>query len=88
MGKIKCHISDGHFLVKKGLKHILSKYDHIELNNDSSDVKEMKTLINENIPDVLIVDHKTIGLNDVCELELILKEYSYAFLLTTFLNAE
>ncbi len=81
MYKIKCHISDGHFLVKKGLKHILSKYDHIELLNDSSDVKEMKSLINEKIPDVLIVDHKTIGLNDLCELELILKEYSTMYVL-------
>jgi len=81
MCKIKCHISDGHFLVKKGLKHILSKYDHIELLNDSSDVKEMKSLINEKIPDVLIVDHKTIGLNDLCELELILKEYSNMYVL-------
>jgi len=81
MGNIKCHISDGHFLIKKGLKHILSKYDHIELISDSSDVKEMKTLINENIPDVLIVDHKTIGLNGLYELELILKEYSNMYVL-------
>ena len=63
------------------MKHILSKYDHIELLNDSSDVKEMKSLINEKIPDVLIVDHKTIGLNDLCELELILKEYSNMYVL-------
>ena len=81
MGNIKCHISDGHFLVKQGLKHLLSKYDHIEFINDSSDVKELKALLIENIPDVLIVDHKTIGINDLRELELIIKKHSAMYVL-------
>ena len=81
MGNIKCHISDGHFLVKQGLEHLLSKYDHIEIINDSSNINQLEYRINENTPDVLIVDHKTIGIKDLGELENVVKNHPLLYVL-------
>ena len=81
MEKIKCHIADGHFLVKQGLNHLLSKYDHIEIINDSSNLKQLEARLSENTPDVLIVDHKTIGIKDLEELEKVIKNHSSIYIL-------
>ena len=73
MKEIKCHIADGHFLVKEGLKHLLCSYPHIKLSREASTFEELKNNLNYDTPDVLIVDHRTLGLNSMLELRTLIE---------------
>ena len=75
MKEIKCHIADGHFLVKEGLKHLLCSYPHIKLSKEASTFEQLKKNLNDDIPDVLILDHRTLGLKSMLNLRALLECY-------------
>lgn len=58
---IKVIIADSQFLVREGLKALLSQFETIQIIGECSDAKVMFSMVAENHPDVVIIDYNSKG---------------------------
>tara|TARA_Y100001954_G_scaffold180050_1_gene191747 strand:- start:846 stop:1487 length:642 start_codon:yes stop_codon:yes gene_type:complete len=73
--KIICHIADGHYLIKEGLKAMLSQYSTVVLTKEASNIESLECNLNQEEPDVLMLDYKTIGFSNLSKLKSLIDIY-------------
>jgi DNA-binding NarL/FixJ family response regulator len=56
MNKFKVVLADDHAILTEGTSSILSEYDHIELVGVASDGEQANTIVESEVPDVLVSD--------------------------------
>lgn len=57
MEKIKIVVADTAFIVRRGLKNLIEENLDFEFSGEVADAKSLRTLFQQTLPDVLIVDH-------------------------------
>jgi DNA-binding NarL/FixJ family response regulator len=63
MKKIKVVLADDHSLVRQSMARLLTEYEDIEIVGLAADVQELIKLVDENNPDVIVVDIEMPGKN-------------------------
>ena len=56
MDKISLILVDDHSVVRDGIKLILNEIDHIDVIGEAGDSEELFTILERNLPDILILD--------------------------------
>lgn len=87
---IKVLIADSQFLVREGLKALLSQFETISLVGECSDAQTMFAMMQEAHPDVVIVDYNSKGNFSFNDIQLLQKEpyESKVLVITTDQNKE
>ena len=73
--KIRVLITDDHAIVREGIKQLLSLYEDVELSDEAVDGDQLLGLLEEQCPDVLILDILMPGLSGIPLIETLLKRY-------------
>ena len=69
MGKIKVLVADDHTILRQGIKSLLANEEEIEVIGEAKDGREALTIIEETLPDVILMDIAMPGIDglSVCE---------------------
>ncbi len=90
MKKIKVIIVDDHKIFRDGLMLLLKHFDFLEVIGEASNGEEFLELLNDKVPDIVLMDIKMPKLNGIEATRIALKNYSglKIIALTTFFEDE
>jgi two-component system response regulator NreC len=90
MGKIKVLVADDHTILRQGIKSLLANEKEIEVIGEAKDGREALTIIEETLPDVILMDIAMPGLNGLEATRRIKKKFPRmkVLVLTMYTNEE
>ena len=90
MGKIKVLVADDHTILRQGIKSLLANEEEIEVIGEAKDGREALTIIEETLPDVILMDIAMPGLNGLEATRRIKKKFPRmkVLVLTMYTNEE
>ena len=90
MGKIKVLVADDHTILRQGIKSLLANEEEIEVIGEAKDGREALTIIEEALPDVILMDIAMPGLNGLEATRRIKKKFPRmkVLVLTMYTNEE
>ena len=90
MGKIKVLVADDHTSLRQGIKALLDNQESIEVIGEAKDGREALAIIEETLPDVILMDIAMPGLNGLEATRRIKKKFPRmkVLVLTMYTNEE
>jgi len=90
MGKIKVLVADDHTILRQGIKSLLANEEEIEVIGEAKNGREALTIIEETLPDVILMDIAMPGLNGLEATRRIKKRFPRmkVLVLTMYTNEE
>jgi len=90
MGKIKVLVADDHTILRQGIKALLDNQEGIEVIGEAKDGREALAIIEETLPDVILMDIAMPGLNGLEATRRIKKKFPRmkVLVLTMYTNEE
>ena len=90
MGKIKVLVADDHTILRQGIKALLDNQEGIEVIGEAKDGREALEIIEETLPDVILMDIAMPGLNGLEATRRIKKKFPRmkVLVLTMYTNEE
>jgi two-component system response regulator NreC len=90
MGKIKVLVADDHTILRQGIKALLDNQESIEVIGEAKDGREALAIIEETLPDVILMDIAMPGLNGLEATRRIKKKFPRmkVLVLTMYTNEE
>jgi two-component system response regulator NreC len=90
MGKIKVLVVDDHTILRQGIKALLDNQEGIEVIGEAKDGREALSIIEETLPDVILMDIAMPGLNGLEATRRIKKKFPRmkVLVLTMYTNEE
>ena len=90
MGKIKVLVADDHTILRQGIKSLLANEEEIEVIGEAKNGREALTIIEETLPDVILMDIAMPGLNGLEATRRIKKKFPRmkVLVLTMYTNEE
>ncbi len=90
MGKIKVLVADDHTILRQGIKALLDNQEGIEVIGEAKDGREALAIIEETLPDVVLMDIAMPGLNGLEATRRIKKKFPRmkVLVLTMYTNEE
>ena len=90
MGKIKVLVADDHTILRQGIKSLLDNQEGIEVIGEAKDGREALRIIEETLPDVILMDIAMPGLNGLEATRRIKKKFPRmkVLVLTMYTNEE
>ena len=90
MGKIKVLVADDHTILRQGIKSLLANEEEIEVIGEAKNGREALAIIEETLPDVILMDIAMPGLNGLEATRRIKKKFPRmkVLVLTMYTNEE
>jgi two-component system response regulator NreC len=90
MGKIKVLVADDHTILRQGIKSLLANEEEIEVIGEAKNGREVLTIVEETLPDIILMDIAMPGLNGLEATRRIKKKFPRmkVLVLTMYTNEE